>query len=148
MWSHAPDGYACPFCLADLETAEHPVIVLQRYEHMVVKMQRYWRPGCAGGAVVFPIAHYENVFDLPVELGVELQRAIRETAFAMKLALGSDGISVRQNNEPAGGQDIWHFHVHVFPRFEGQVLDGTEWVRADPEEMRRLDDQLVAYWPS
>ena len=127
--------------------AEHPVIVLRRYEHMVVKMQRYWRPGCAGGAVVFPIEHHENVFDLPVELGGELQRLIRETAFAMKLAFGCDGISVRQNNEPAGGQDIWHFHVHVFPRSEGHVLDGTEWVRADPDEMWRLADQLIASWP-
>ena len=148
MWSHAPDEYVCPLCLAEDTTDEQPVIVLRRYEHLIVKMQRYWRPGCAGGAFVFPLEHYENIFDLPAELGDELQHAIRDVAVAMKLAYACDGVSVRQNNEPAGGQEIWHYHVHVFPRSAGQVLDGTEWFLADADEMRRLADQLNTAWPS
>ena len=35
----------------------------------------------------------------------------------MKAAYGCPGISTCQHNEPAGGQDVWHFHVHVFPRY-------------------------------
>jgi diadenosine tetraphosphate (Ap4A) HIT family hydrolase len=41
---------------------------------------------------------------------------------AMRHTYGCDGISTRQHNEPAGYQDVWHFHLHVFPRYHGDVL--------------------------
>lgn len=40
----------------------------------------------------------------------------------MRWSYGCDGVSTRQHNEPAGDQDVWHFHVHVFPRYEGDGL--------------------------
>jgi hypothetical protein len=43
MWSHAPDGYLCPFCKGEGLAIEQPIIVLRRYEHVIVKMQRSWR---------------------------------------------------------------------------------------------------------
>jgi histidine triad (HIT) family protein len=40
----------------------------------------------------------------------------------MRIAYACDGISLRQHNEPAGDQDVWHLHVHVFPRHQGDHL--------------------------
>jgi histidine triad (HIT) family protein len=40
----------------------------------------------------------------------------------MKEVYRCDGVSTRQHNEPAGDQDVWHLHVHVFPRYEGDQL--------------------------
>lgn len=50
-------------------------------------------------------------------------------ALALKAALSCDGISTRQQNEPAGDQDVWHYHVHVFPRYADDGLYGSlgEW---------------------
>jgi histidine triad (HIT) family protein len=40
----------------------------------------------------------------------------------MKAAYHCDGISTRQHNEPAGNQDVWHYHLHVFPRYTDDQL--------------------------
>jgi len=40
----------------------------------------------------------------------------------MRVSYSCDGISTRQHNEPFGNQDVWHYHVHVFPRYENDNL--------------------------
>ena len=44
----------------------------------------------------------------------------------MKAAYSCDGVSIRQHNEPAGNQDVWHYHLHVFPRYAGDGLYGSQ----------------------
>ena len=46
----------------------------------------------------------------------------QQVALAMKRAWAPEGVSTRQHNEPAGNQHVWHYHLHVFPRFEGDML--------------------------
>lgn len=46
----------------------------------------------------------------------------RDLALAMKLAWSPEGTSVRQHNEPAGNQHVWHYHLHVFPRYSDDML--------------------------
>src|SRR5947207_14256607 len=100
-------------------------------------MNPNWLPSNPGGVLVIPNAHYENVYDLPPELGTPIQRAVRSASIAMKTAFGCDGVSTRQHNEPAGNQDVWHFHVHVFPRWEGDELYRSDGAPADPVELHR-----------
>ena len=59
-----------------------------------------------------------------------------------------DGTSVRQHNEPAGNQDAWHYHVHVFPRYAGDSLYGTRpYPEFVPAEQRwPYADQLRRYF--
>ena len=45
------------------------------------------------------------------------------TAAAVKAAFSADGVTIRQNNEKHGGQDVFHVHFHVIPRFEGDEFD-------------------------
>jgi histidine triad (HIT) family protein len=74
---------------------------------------------------VIPAAHFENLYDLPDALGADIHRVARRVAIAMKTAYGCAGVSTRQHNESAGNQDVWHYHLHVFPRYPGDDLYGS-----------------------
>jgi histidine triad (HIT) family protein len=82
---------------------------------------RTW-PHNAGNVLIVPRAHYENLYVMPDDLLAHVMAIAKQTALAMKAAYGCDGTSLRQHNEPAGNQDVWHFHLHVFPRWEGDRL--------------------------
>lgn len=72
--------------------------------------------------LVIPRKHYVDLFDTPAELLSEVHCVAKEVSFAVKAATNADGISIIQQNGKAAGQDIFHLHVHVVPRFEGQKL--------------------------
>jgi histidine triad (HIT) family protein len=146
-WSHEPDGYICPFCENIASgRGDFPVDIVHAFDEVVVTMNPRWKPTNHGAVLVIPINHYENIYAMPDHLGEPLLRAIRETSLAMKLAYGCDGVSTRQHNEPAGNQDVWHFHIHVFPRYDDDALD-AEAELADHDEMRCLAQMLRDAWP-
>jgi histidine triad (HIT) family protein len=96
----------------------------------------------AGYECPAPRLHYENVFDIPDDLGNDVFRVTRLLATAMRESLRCDGISTRQHNGTAGNQDVWHFHLHVFPRFHDDGLHTGEKVRYEPEERVEVADRL------
>lgn len=79
-------------------------------------------PGTPGHVLIVPTAHHENLYTLPDDLGARIHALSRRVALAMKAAYGCEGVSLRQHNEPAGNQDVWHYHLHVFPRWAGDDL--------------------------
>ena len=137
MVSHAPPGYDCPFCRYaggegnELVGQEH--IVESTAETLTFVAPRVW--GRCEGLLVIPRAHHENLYEVPDSLGTPLLRATRRAALALKEAEGCDGVSTRQHNEPAGNQDLWHFHVHVFPRWTGDRLYDQRPAPADRDRM-------------
>ena len=74
-------------------------------------------------------------------------RAVRHTALAVKHAFGCSGISTRQHNEPDGNQDVWHYHVHVFPRYPNDGLYGSTGTRVTGDEVHRAAELLRSSWP-
>ena len=72
--------------------------------------------------MVVPKLHIENVYDIPDELLHKVYSLGKQVALGMKETYKCDGISFRQHNEPAGNQDVWHFHLHVFPRWGDDQL--------------------------
>jgi len=64
----------------------------------------------------------------------------------MKTELRCEEISLRQHNEPAGSQDVWHYHVHVIPRWHGDDLDRHAAALAPADEIRRRAHQLRQAW--
>jgi histidine triad (HIT) family protein len=66
----------------------------------------------------------------------------------MKRIYDCDGVSTRQHNEPAGYQDAWHYHVHVFPRYEGDYLYNTRHLPlpATAEERAPYARRLLDYF--
>lgn len=127
MHSHAPEGYVCPFCLVARQVEnEH---VLTRRSDLVYRdgsvsafiASHQW-PNNRGHVLIIPNDHFENLYDLPLRYATRIHETARRVALAMKAAYGCEGISTRQHNEPAGNQDVWHFHLHVFPRTSGDRL--------------------------
>jgi histidine triad (HIT) family protein len=81
-----------------------------------------WWPNNHGNLLVVPVRHYENLYELPAEAGHAVHDLVQEVAIAMRLTYGREGVSTRQHNERAGGQDVWRYHVHVFPRYADDEL--------------------------
>ena len=92
--------------------------------------------------MVIPRSHYENVLDIPDNLGNDFFRATRHLARAMRDIFQCEGISTRQHNGPAGDQDVWHFHLHVFPRYSNDGLHAGQKVPYTTEERIELAARL------
>ena len=86
---------------------------------------------------MIPLAHHENIYALPDDLAGRIARMARRVAIAMRRGYPCDGVTVRQNNEPAGDQDVWHLHTHVIPRHTGDNLRRSRFGRADDAERAR-----------
>ena len=143
--SHEPEGYECPFCR--IASGHLPERVVWRDEQVMTLVNIKWWPNNPGGCLVVPIEHHENVFALPPRLGTPIQAAVRDVALAMKSALGCDGISTRQHNEPAGNQDVWHHHTHVFPRWHGDDLYRSRGATVPMDEVDQMAALLREHLP-
>lgn len=146
MYTHAPEGYPCPFCLIvqDSLKSTNPEIVCQDDEITAFMSLHNW-PNNLGHVLVIPNDHFENIYDLPVQLGSRIYQCARAVALAMKSAYGCAGITTRQHNEPAGGQEIWHYHLHVIPRYPGDEFYQTRLVLVEAGLRRENARKLRAY---
>ncbi|MCB9810618.1 MAG: HIT family protein [Candidatus Nomurabacteria bacterium] len=79
-------------------------------------------PNNPGNVIIIPNTDYENIYDIPDNLLAKIHIFSKKVAIAMKELYKCDGVSIRQHNEPAGNQEVWHYHLHVFPRYEGDDL--------------------------
>jgi len=79
-------------------------------------------PRAPGHTLVIPKAPARNILDIKEEDYVHVARATRKIARAAMTAFKADGITVQQFNETAGGQVVFHLHVHVMPRHDGIAL--------------------------
>lgn len=146
--SHAPPGYDCPFC-AVVRGEDNPPWtvasdVVLRGEAATAWIGSRWWERNSGHVIVVSNEHVENMYSLPRELAGEIHETARRVALAMKQAYACPGISTRQHNEPAGYQDVWHYHLHVFPRYEGDDLYGSAWRDTVPDERRPYAQALRA----
>ena len=78
-------------------------------------------PLTAGHALVVPRQHLQNVYELPDALAGPILSTAAQVARAAKRAFSADGVTLRQNNDAASDQHLFHFHLHVIPRFEGDL---------------------------
>ena len=142
----APQDYACPFCAiaASLPqpSAEPGLVFVDDEVFALVPLHCF--AGIQGNCIVVPRRHHESVFDVPDLLGEAFFRATRRLAGAMVRAFGCEGVSTRQHNGPAGDQDVWHYHLHVFPRWSGDGLYSGGKTLSRPEERRVLATRLRA----
>ncbi len=88
-------------------------------------------PQADGHVLVIPKAPSRNLLDAdPATLGA-LMAAVQTIAIAVKAAFGADGVVVKQFNEAAAGQTVFHLHVHVIPHMEGTELKAHTGKMAD-----------------
>ncbi len=152
--THQPQGYRCPFCrvaagedLRDDYTKQTDLVF--RDATLTAFISSAWWPENAGHVLVIPNEHYENVYAMPDDVLAAVQIAGKRIALTLREVYGCEGTSFRQHNEPGGDQEVWHYHLHVFPRYRGDRLYARTYERRDttPEERapyaRRLREQLM-----
>ncbi len=113
------------------------------------------RPITEGHTLIIPRKHCRNLFDFDDSSGQGIMRAARTVARAMRAAMNADGLNLFQSSERAGGQDVFHFHFHLIPRFMGDGLmarDGNDrmmrWrARGNPTqaELEAVADRIRAH---
>ncbi len=108
----------CVFC--KIVRKEAPSSIVYEDEQIMALMDI--RPVSEGHTLVIPKQHYEDIFDAPEELIAAIYKTTQKVAFSVKKAIKADGISIVQQNGKAAGQDIFHLHVHIIPRFEGSKM--------------------------
>ncbi|MEI5680356.1 MULTISPECIES: HIT family protein [unclassified Mesorhizobium] len=75
-----------------------------------------------GHCLVIPKKASRNIFDVEPDSLAAVMRTVQKLSRAVMKAFSADGVTVQQFNETAGGQVVFHLHVHILPRFEGVAL--------------------------
>ena len=127
----------CIFCkIAVREIASNTI-----YEDDSYRVILDLGPAARGHALILPKEHYADIYELPDDKAGEVFRLAKKMAGRMKSALGCDGFNVVQNNGEIAGQTVFHFHMHLIPRYEndGQNLlwEPHEGDPAKLEELRK-----------
>ena len=101
-------------------------------------------PATRGHALLLPKNHFANLFELDDETAQKAILVAKKMAGKMKAALGADGFNLVQNNGEAAGQTVFHFHMHLIPRYEndnaGILWEPGETTPEDMAEVKRLVD--------
>lgn len=123
MISHEPKDYKCPICIGLAGIENENTLLKQadevyRDDLVTAYINSFWIPTCEGHVIVVPNKHYENIYEIPEKYGQRIFKVVRSISIAMKKAYKCDGITIRQNNEPAGDQHAFHYHHHIFPRYD------------------------------
>lgn len=126
----------CSFCKI-IQKRPDPALTIFENEDVIGQISEQQKPGNHGHLLVIPKRHVQNIYELPDELSVPLMSTLRLLSRAVKKAFAADGIQIRHNNEPAAGQDVFHLHFHVIPRYQGDHFDTRTYERLPLE--RRLE---------
>src|SRR4029453_15617760 len=103
---------ACPFCSYAMGRF-NPKLLVHEDENVLVMPSLHQKRRNPGHCLVVTRSHVSNLYQLPPGLAAPLLQTVSVAARASKKAFGADGVSIRQNNERAGGQDVFHVHFHV-----------------------------------
>ncbi len=132
----------CIFC--KIANGEIPSTTLYEDEEFRVILDM--GPATRGHALLLPKEHYADLFELDDETASKVLIRAKRIARRMKDALGADGFNLVQNNGEAAGQTVFHFHMHLIPRYQDDHA-GILWKpgMVTPEEMKKIkelvDDQ-------
>ncbi len=101
-------------------------------------------PANKGHALILPKDHYADLFTLPEEKAEKVMSLARKMGTQIKDALHADGLNLVQNNGECAGQTVFHFHMHIIPRFknDGQKIG---WIPGKPsgEELEEVRKEIV-----
>ncbi|MBQ7776382.1 MAG: HIT family protein [Lachnospiraceae bacterium] len=92
-------------------------------------------PAAKGHALILPKEHADNLYELPEETAAKVLVLAKKLAKSMTEKLNCDGFNVVQNNGTVAGQTVFHFHMHLIPRYEA---DGQK-INWEPQEVSTED---------
>lgn len=101
-------------------------------------------PATKGHALILPKDHYANLYELPDETAGEVMKLAKKMAAQMTDRLGCDGFNLVQNNGELAGQTVFHFHMHLIPRYrdDGQKI-GWKPGEVSQEELEEIKKQVT-----
>ena len=151
MYNHAPQDYKCPICIAldgneNDDTRIKQEDIFYKDDKVAALINSKFLVSNPGHVIVVPLDHYENLYELPEDISHRIIEMSKKVSLAMKKARKCDGITVRQNNEPASEQHAFHYHMHLVPRFEndGFTLNDETYV-SDPGDRIPYAQELKKY---
>lgn len=115
------NGASCLFC--KIIAGEIPCTKI--YEDDTVLAFLDINPVNIGHTLVIPKAHHINLYETPNDDLAHMMPVIKKLSIAIKSALNADGINIEMNNDTTAGQLIFHTHIHIIPRFQGDGF--THW---------------------
>ena len=147
MHNHAPQDYLCPFCILiqgkeGAESQLKPTDIVFQNADVAAFMATRKYPNNQGHVLIVPNEHFENIYDLPLDISAKVYALSRDIALAMKAEYQCDGIMLRQHNEPAGDQNIWHYHLHVIPRYENDDFHNAQKYPFEIDERAQYAEKL------
>ena len=130
----------CIFC--KIIAGEIPSATIYENDEFKVILDRF--PSGEGHALILPKNHVPNVFEIdPAQAGRAYALAAK-LARSMKEVLGFTDMNILQNNGPIAGQTVFHFHIHLIPRYEndGQTIN---WKQTSPtaEELAAVKEEIL-----
>ena len=108
----------CIFC--KIANGEIPSATL--YEDNEFRVILDLGPASKGHALILPKAHAADIYELPEETAGKAMILAKHMAEKMKDALKCDGFNIVQNNGEIAGQTVFHFHMHLIPRYQGDQV--------------------------
>ena len=101
-------------------------------------------PATKGHALILPKEHYANLYELPDEKAASVMKLAKKMAAQMTEKLGCDGFNLVQNNGETAGQTVFHFHMHLIPRYlnDNQKI-GWNPGEPSPEELEEIRKQII-----
>lgn len=129
----------CIFC--KIANGEIPSATV--YEDSTCRVILDVNPANKGHALVIPKEHYDNIYSMDADTASKIFTIATEVAKAQKAELNPDGLNIVQNNGEAAGQTVFHFHMHVIPRYIKDNVN-IKWLPEKPEadELEALSKAL------
>ena len=129
----------CIFC--SIISGEIPSTTI--YENSKFKVIMDIAPANKGHVLILPKEHYDNIYDIDTATAGELFELAVMTARALKSVLDCDGMNILQNNGTVAGQTVFHFHMHIIPRYEGDTVNiGWKELSYEDGEMEQLREAI------
>ena len=128
----------CIFC--KIANGEIPSTTLYEDEDFRVILDL--GPATRGHALLLPKEHYKNLFELDDEIASKVLGIAKKVGAKMAKALHADGFNLVQNNGEPAGQTVFHFHMHLIPRYKddhaGILREPRKPTPHDMEEIKKL----------
>lgn len=101
-------------------------------------------PAAKGHALMLPKNHYKDLFEIPEEMSAKAFISAKKVAAQIESKLKCDGLNLVQNNGETAGQTVFHFHIHIIPRYkdDNQKI-GWEIMEPTAEELEEIRKQIV-----
>ena len=124
----------CIFC--KIANGEIPSSCL--YEDEKVRVILDISPASKGHALILPKEHYANLYEIDEDMLKHVILIAKKMAVKMKEALGVEGINILQNNGEIAGQTVFHYHMHIVPRYNDDNVN-IKWEPGELSEEKKAE---------